>query len=422
MKRILLIVLASALFLNSGTTSAKDKYGWLKNAIETAETQVCSMAGKYLDEEKLPISTRTWYSEKDRAWQMGVEYDPAARPEKPFREEHIFLNEPRDWRSGFYPGTLWLIYAITGNQDCAEYAKIYTNKLESLRTERGTHDLGFMVNCSYGNAELLAPADSLKPFLIQVADNLCSRFNPEVGCIQSWNRNERWNYPVIIDNMMNLDLLFHAYKLSGDEKYIDIAVKHADKTIANHFRDDFTSYHVVSYNDDGSVQMKCTHQGRSDDSAWARGQSWGLYGYTRCYAELGDEKYLDQAVNIARMMMMKVKTKDRIPYWDYCAPKSDKTPRDASAAAVAASAMVELSTVAPHGRKYLKYAERILKSLASAQYLAEPGTNFDFITKHSVTNMGNASEVDACLNYADYYFVEAMQRYMAVKGINYNEL
>ena len=212
--------------------------------------------------------------------------------------------------------------------------------------------------------------------------------------------------------MMNLDLLFNATKLSGNPKYYDIAVKHAQTTMKNHFRPDYTSYHVVSYNNDGSVEKKQTHQGKNDDSAWSRGQAWGVYGYTSCYRETKDTTFLQEAINIADMIIKKVTTDDCIPYWDYDAPAGENTPRDASAAAITASALLELSAYAPKEKKYFDYAETILKNLSSDKYLAVKGSNQGFVLMHSTGSLPHGSEIDVPLNYADYYYLEALQRYV----------
>ena len=215
--------------------------------------------------------------------------------------------------------------------------------------------------------------------------------------------------------MMNLDLLFNAYRLTKDKKYYDVAVRHAQTTMKNHFRSDYTCYHVVSYNDDGSVESKGTHQGQHDESAWARGQAWAVYGYTACYRETRDLTFLNHAMHIANMIMKRVKNDDLIPYWDYDAPESPDTPRDVSAAAVTASAFLELSTLVCDGQKYYKYAETILKNLSQGDYLAEKGDNQGFILKHSVGSLPHGSEVDTPLNYADYYYLEALKRYLDMK-------
>lgn len=214
---------------------------------------------------------------------------------------------------------------------------------------------------------------------------------------------------------MNLDLLFNVYKLTKDKKYYDVAVKHAQTTMNNHFRPDYTCYHVVSYNDDGTVESKGTHQGQNDESAWARGQAWAVYGYTACYRETRDLAFQRHAIRIANMIMERVKTDDRIPYWDYDAPSSLDTPRDVSAAAVTASAFLELSTLVCDGQKYYKYAETILKNLSGNDYLAKKDDNQGFILKHSVGSLPHGSEVDTPLNYADYYYLEALKRYLDMK-------
>ena len=222
--------------------------------------------------------------------------------------------------------------------------------------------------------------------------------------------------------MMNLDLLFNASKITGDSRYYDIAVAHAKTTMQHHFRPDYTCYHVVSYHNDGTVEKRETHQGKDDESTWSRGQGWAVYSYTSCYRETKDTTFLNFAVKVADMIMERVKTDDAIPYWDYDAPVTDETPRDASAASVTASALIELSTMVPDGNKYLDYAEQILKSLSSDAYLAKIGENQGFILMHSTGSLPNGSEIDTPLNYADYYYLEALKRFMDLKGISYNNL
>ena len=220
----------------------------------------------------------------------------------------------------------------------------------------------------------------------------------------------------------DLQEMVNVAKETGNNIYKDIAVKHAMTTMHNHFRPDYTCWHVVSYNNDGTVEKKQTFQGKNDDSSWARGQAWAVYGYTACYRETKDTTFLNFAVKVADMIMERVKTDDAIPYWDYDAPVTDETPRDASAASVTASALIELSTMVPDGNKYLDYAEQILKSLSSDAYLAKIGENQGFILMHSTGSLPNGSEIDTPLNYADYYYLEALKRFMDLKGISYNNL
>lgn len=331
--------------------------------------------------------------------------------------------DPKDWTSGFYPGTLWEAYRLTGDEHLRAEAEKFTARLEGIQYYKGTHDLGFMVFCSYGQQQALHDAHSAE-VIVEAANSLISRQDPVIGVIRSWDFGE-WNYPVIIDNMMNLEMLFWASKHTGDPKYRDVAVRHADITLQNHFREDASSYHVVSYNDDGTVESRGTFQGYSDSSAWARGQGWGLYGYTMCYRETGDTKYLDHARRIAAFIMNHPRTpEDLIPYWDYDAPDIPEAPRDASAAAVIASALFELSTLVPEseGKAYFERAEAMLMSLSSDAYLAGKGTNGGFILKHSVGHLPAESEIDTPLNYADYYYLEAIQRYLSLRGVDPQQL
>lgn len=388
---------------------------WVGAALESSTQQLLSTADTLRDSGRFPRSIWSGWDIEFLAEQIGpavyakvdsLRPQPSADKLGKLRTCDVY-----DWTSGFFPGSLWLAYELTGDERLLADAVDYTNKMLPATFYTGTHDLGFMVGCSYGNALRLSPNDSLKTVIIRTADNLASRFNPEIGAIRSWDFGP-WNFPVIIDNMMNLELLFQASKLTGDNKYKDIAIRHADKTMACHFRPDMTSYHVVSYNPDGSIETRQTFQGRSDESAWARGQAWGVYGYTVCYRETGDKKYLEFAQKIADMIISRVKTEDHIPLWDYDAPNLPTTPRDASAAAVTSSALFELCGYLPDGQKYFNYAESILRSLSSPEYLAEPGTNCGFILKHSTGSLAHGSEIDVPLNYADYYYLESLKRYI----------
>ena len=401
----------------------KEDYSWVKTGIDRAQHQLMLTAAELDGTGLLPRSIHVGYDFDKLQEQLEKEiFVDSLRPQ-PAAE---LLGTRRtcgiyDWTSGFFPGSLWYVYEFTQDEAVKAEAIKYTELLNPLREYTGTHDLGFMVNCSYGNALRLSPNDTIPAVLIQTADNLCSRFNEQVGCILSWDFGH-WNYPVIIDNMMNLDLLFRASKLTGNPEYKEVAIKHADKTMPNHFRENYTCWHVVSYNNDGTVEMKETFQGKNHDSAWSRGQAWAVYGYTATYRETGEQRYLDFAVNIADMIMSKVTTEDAIPYWDYDAPVLEDTPRDASAAAVTACGLLELSTMVKNGKKYFDYAEKILKSLSSDAYLAAEGENQGFVLMHSTGSLAHGSEIDVPLNYADYYYLEGLQRYMNLKGIEYKNL
>lgn len=387
---------------------------WMSQALDVAAFQLKQTAKEVKDTHKIPRSIHAGYDlnfldrqleRKDKSYMDSLRPNPSA--------QHLhqkFMANITDWTSGFFPGSMWYAYELTGDEELKQQAIDYTNLLYPVRLMKNTHDVGFMINCSYGNALRLAPNDSILAVMVETADNLIARFDPTIGCIRSWDFGT-WNFPVIIDNMMNLDLLFNVSKLTGNSKYKEVAVKHAMTTLKNHFRSDYTCYHLVSYNADGSVERKQTHQGKNDESAWARGQAWAVYGYTSCYRETKDTLFLNQALHVADMIMQRVKTSDLIPYWDFDAPATDETPRDASAAAVYASAMLELSTLIPDGKKYADYAESVIKSLSSETYLATKGNNQGFILKHSTGSLPHGSEIDVPLNYADYYYLEALARY-----------
>ncbi|WP_298063974.1 glycoside hydrolase family 88 protein [uncultured Rikenella sp.] len=319
-----------------------------------------------------------------------------------------------DWTSGFFPGTLWYLYELTGDSAWLEPAVHYTEGMERIKYYRGNHDIGFMIFCSFGNGLRLTGKPSYKDVIVTAAKTLSERYRPGAGVIQSWPQWRGWDCPVIIDNMMNLELLFEATRMSGDSSFWKIAVSHADRTMEHHYRPDKSCYHVVDYDSGtGEVRSRVTAQGYADGSAWARGQAWGLYGYTMCYRYTRDPKYLKQAEEIARFIFTnKNLPEDLVPYWDYDVPNIGNEPRDASAAAITASALYELSTYADRkqGREYRKLADRIVKTLASPAYRAELGENGYFILMHSTGNKPGPSEVDVPLVYADYYFLEALKR------------
>lgn len=319
------------------------------------------------------------------------------------------------WTSGFVPGSLWYLYENTKDEKFREYASRMTSYIEKEKYNKGTHDLGFMLYCSFGNGLRLTNDTSYKEVLLTGARSLSTRFRPNVGCIQSWGSRKGWQCPVIIDNMINLEFLMWAFKNSGDSSFYKIAVIHSDTTIKNHFRPDYSTWHVVSYDTiSGKVEAKQTAQGAADGSAWARGQSWGLYGYTVMYRETGLQRYLDQAVHIADFLLNHPNLpEDKIPYWDYDAPGIPDAKRDASAGAIMASALIELSGYVdqPKKQEYLGVAEKQIRSLASPEYMAKFGENGNFILKHSVGSLPAKSEVDVPLTYADYYFIEALLRY-----------
>ena len=328
------------------------------------------------------------------------------------------------WVSGFFPGVLWYLYEDQNNEKLKQLATAYTLRVEDQKNTTDNHDVGFMIYCSFGNAYRLTDKPAYKQVIKTASESLITRFTPETGCIRSWDYaswSKQWKYPVIIDNMMNLEMLMWAAQNCNVDTFAQVALSHANTTMQNHFRDDYSSFHVVSYEPEtGEIEKKTTAQGYSNESAWARGQGWGLYGYTMMYRFTKDKRYLKHAMKIADFVIKHPNLpEDKIPYWDFDAPNIPDALRDASAGALICSALLELSEyVNPcKSRTYMKIASQQLSSLCSDKYLAEEGTNQNFILKHSVGHMPNRSEIDVPLTYADYYFVEAMLRYKKLKKL-----
>lgn len=398
-KRLILVALIASLITVWSCNSEKGKSDFVEEALMKASNQI----GVQLNEIELSgkvLNPRT--IEKDGSTQyVGIE----------------------DWTSGFFSGTMWYLYEMTGQEKWKDYGVKITESLDSVKYLTWHHDVGFMINCSFGNAFRLTGEQEYKEVMIKAAESLCTRFHPAAGVTQSWNVDRGWQAtrgwmcPVIIDNMMNLELLFKVTEMTGDSSFYKVAISHADETMANHFREDFSSWHVVDYDPNtGEVRQKNTAQGYSDDSAWARGQAWGLYGYAVCFRATKDSRYLKQAENIADFILNHPRLpEDGVPYWDFDAPNIPNEPRDASAAAIIASALYELSSYSVKSEEYVKAADHILQSLSSPAYSAEVGTNNGFILKHSVGSIPHGVEIDVPLNYADYYYLEAIRRKMNLK-------
>ena len=321
-----------------------------------------------------------------------------------------------DWTSGFFPGTLWYMYNLTGDAKWKNLGIKYTESIDSAKYLTSHHDVGFIIMCSYGNAYKDTKNPRYKDVIIEAAKSLSTRYRPIPGVIQSWDENKGWQgtrewmCPVIIDNMMNLELFFEATRFTGDSSFYKMAVSHANVTMQNQFRKDNSCYHVVDYDKiKGGVRGKYTAQGYADESAWARGQAWALYGYTICYRETKEKKYLQMAEKIYDFIFSnKNMPEDLVPYWDFDAPNIPNEPRDASSAAIIASALYELSELGKP--EYKETADIIITSLSGDKYRANVGTNGNFLLMHSVGSIPHGNEIDVPLNYADYYFLEALSR------------
>ncbi|WP_299245932.1 glycoside hydrolase family 88 protein [uncultured Aquimarina sp.] len=323
----------------------------------------------------------------------------------------------KDWTSGFFAGNLWLIYKITGDARYSNRAKEWTAFIEKEKYNDRTHDMGFKVFCSFGNGYRIANDQSYKKIIIQSAQTLSTRYNKTVGSIRSWDFNkEEWQFPVIIDNMMNLELLFEASNYSEDSKYYEIAEQHAKTTLKNHFRNNNSSYHVVDYDTiTGDIRSRVTHQGFKNESSWARGQAWGLYGYTMAYRYTKNVEFLEQSKKIADFIMNHENLpQDAIPYWDFDAPNIPSEPRDTSAGAIIASGLIELYEYTDD-KKYLDFSDRIMSNLSSMKYVIQNESNIPFILNHSTGNWPKNDEINGPINYADYYFLEATLRRISIK-------
>ncbi|MDE5635967.1 MAG: glycoside hydrolase family 88 protein [Muribaculaceae bacterium] len=368
--------------------------------------------------------------------QMGLQIDTVESLGFPFHnptslqdDGSVLYCDVTDWRSGFFPGAVWYLYELTGDTALVQYARRYTEYVAEAQYLKWHHDVGFMVGSSFGNGYRLTGDSAYAEAVVEAARSLSTRFRPTAGIIQSWDvepGSEReakgWACPVIIDNMMNLELMFEATKLSGDSSFYNLAVSHADRTLREHFRPDGSCFHVIDYDTiSGDVRHRHTAQGCAHSSAWSRGQAWAIYGYTVAYRETGKPEYLERAMGTFDFVKKHPNMPaDKIPYWDFDAPGIPDEPRDASAAAVIASALYELS-IHPVGERsveYVAYADSIMQSLSSDGYTAPVGENGRFILMHSVTSLPAGVEIDVPLNYADYYYLEALKRRRDLVGVN----
>lgn len=389
MKFKLIIILLTCGFSHLVAQDAKEMKSLIKDQFAFAKEQYKFLSNR-VARDSMP---KTYHKEEDRVEMSGTDW----------------------WCSGFYPGSLLYIYEYTKDQDILEEVKRRLNVLEKEKYFTGNHDLGFMMFCSFGNAYRILGEPAYKEIIHTSAASLATRYRPEIQSIQSWDSSKNFKCPVIIDNMMNLELLYWVSDDGGDKKYKDIAINHANSTIKHQYRPDYSSWHVIDYDLKlAKVLKKVTWQGTSDDSAWSRGQGWGLYGFTMMYRFTHDITYLNQAKNIADYLLNHPNMPDdMIPYWDFDAPDIPNALRDASAASLMASALLELGKYSKEAdrERYVRSAEKIIKMLSSDKYRAKLGENGGFLLQHSVGALPFNIEVDVPLTYADYYFLEALKRY-----------
>lgn len=389
-KSVLSILLIGwALTTNAGNgrgLQEQSRIDWVENSLQVVQKQAEKMTELVLDSARLP-----------RSIQHG-------------------LVPARDWTSGFFPGMLWYLYQYTGADSWKKRAQQVTELLRDEQYNATDHDIGFRMYCSYGNGWLLTGDKAYKQVIVRSAKTLSSRYTHKTGAIMSWEPDtlRDWHYPVIIDNMMNLELMMEAYKLSGDTVLKHIAIAHADKTMQHQYRSDYSCPHVVDYDaETGALRKFDWNNGldKPQQSTWARGQAWGLYGFTMMYRQTRNPKYLRHAEHIADFLLNHPNLPaDGVPYWDYAGVHLSQM-RDASAAALMASALMELSTYSAAKKTYFEAGEKMLKSLSSPEYLAKPGEHHYYSIKHATGNFLRNSELDGALSYADYYYVEGLLRY-----------
>jgi len=310
------------------------------------------------------------------------------------------------WTSGFLSGILWKLYNATNSSSLLALAQNTTEGLKEEQHNTGTHDVGFIMFTSFGNGYLITGNKSYHPIILTTADSLATRYNPIVGCIRSWNGP---HFQVIIDNMLNLELLWWSSLNGGNHTHFDMAASHADHMIRDCIKLDGSSYHLIDYDPDTGAVLSQTNTPQGyPDGVWSRGEAWALYGFTMSYRYSKFTRFLDTANLIAKYLLAQFPS-DYVYHWDFKAPPS-LPQRDSSAAAIAASAFLELSSYVPKetATQYYTAAENILTSLATSAYLANAQTS-DATLLHGC--IGYETPCDVSLIYGDYYFVEALFRY-----------
>jgi len=340
-----------------------------------------------------------------------INYNPTLHPSYTDPETGKWVAEHmnrEEWTSGFFAGSLWKMYQITGEEKWRNAATDWTADLEPMSLKASDHDTGFRIFTSYGSGFLLTDNLSYSRTILRGAQTLATRFDPDISAIKSWD----WigNFPVIIDNLMNLEILFWAARESGNNELYNIALAHAETSLEHHIRDDGSSYHIVDFDENGDVIWKDTRQGYGPESVWARGQAWAIYGFSMIYRYTGEQKFLDASEKASAWFIDNL-SDDFVPIYDFLEPVPSVQTKDASAAAIAASGFLELYTVT--GKNiYFNTAVNILNSLSTESYstLADSQNS---VLKRSTLHRGKGR---LGTSYADYYYLEAIVRYLNIRG------
>lgn len=356
-------------------------YSQVRSAQSYAKARVLST------EKRTPKARYTYYS-RNGAWETRA---------------------ANGWISGFLPGELWLDYQLTGDSWWRTRATARQASLGSLHLSSAETDLGFRYFSSYARGYRLTGDKRLRTVALRAAKYQAARYGPSVGLVRS--RNTASDYHVIMDDMMNLQILWWGARNGGSKYWRSVAHQHALNTARDFIRPDGSTYHLVIYDPaTGAVKQKTTSQGYSADSMWSRGQAWAIHGFATAYRETGDPVLLDAARRVSDRFLADVPP-DMVPYWDFRAPNIPDEPRDSAAAAIAASGLIDLATTDPSAENRLRYgdaAKAILASLGSPAYLSV-GSGDPAVLRHGTMSYWGGT-ADVGQSFGDYFFLEAMLR------------
>jgi len=319
--------------------------------------------------------------------------------------------EPKDWTSGFLPATLWQVYARTHDPAWLDRAQRWTAPLEPEKTH-DDGDLGFKMYMTFAVQNQLTGDEAAKQTALAAADTLAARFVPSVGVMRMWDdKDDPGDVRVNIDAMMNMELFYWA-ALNGRPQYAELANRHADRTLTDLVRPDGSTFQFAAWDQaTGTLKRQYTEQGAAPDSTWARGQAWAIYGYATAYRYTRNPRYLEASHKAADWFMSHLPP-DHVPYWDFSVPQAPPQPRDSSAGAVAASGMLILNELDPDPAQKsadVDSARTLLTGLSSPTYLSR-GTPFQSILLHATQHQPHR-QVDTGIQFGDYYFVEALNRW-----------